>query len=214
LFGKKGKIIGVLQDFHYNSLQTSIRPLIIDLQSHNGNGYALIRIKGNKTKEALASLQQLYLRLYPKIPFTFSFLDEEYQKFYRNEQTITLLSITFASLAILISCLGLLGLSMFTAEQRRREIGIRKVLGASITNIMILLSKEFMQLVFISFVIAAPVAWILLHKWLEQYAYRADMNWWIFTIAGLLVVFIALLTVSIQAFKASHSDPIQTMRSE
>jgi ABC-type antimicrobial peptide transport system permease subunit len=214
LFGRKGHIIGLVKDFHYNSLQKSVRPLIIDLQTNHFYGNVLVRTQPGKTKEALASLEVLYHQLNPGHAFSYSFFEEEYQRFYQNEQIITKLSTTFAFVAVFISCLGLLGLSMFTAHQRTREIGIRKVLGASVTNIVFLLSKEFLCLVAIAYVIATPIAWFTLKKWLEQYAYRVEMTGGILALAGILALLIALLTVSSQALKASLANPVKALRSE
>ena len=150
----------------------------------------------------------------PQFPFTYYFSDEEYQKLYRSEQVVSKLANAFAFLAIFISCLGLLGLAMFTAEQRTREIGIRKVLGASITSLFTLMSREFVFLVCIALLIASPIAWWLMNNWLQNYAYRTPISWWMFLLAGGLAIIIALITVSFQATKAAIANPIKSLRTE
>jgi putative ABC transport system permease protein len=212
--GRKGAIIGVLKDFNYRSLQEQIQPLILDLNAHEGSDEILLRIQAGKTKEALAGVEKLYKQLNPAFPFTYSFSDEEYQKLYQNEQVIGRLSNVFASLAIFISCLGLLGLIMFTAEQRTKEIGIRKVLGASVKNIIQLLSVDFLSLICIAILIASPVAWWAMHNWLNDYAYKINISWWMFAAAGGLVILIAAFTISFQAIKAAIANPVKSLRKE
>jgi putative ABC transport system permease protein len=209
-----GRIIGVINDFHFNSLHEPIRPMVLRLGEDLGYGNVLVRTEPGKTKEALASLEQICKDLNPQFPFTFQFSDEEYQKLYRSEEIVGKLSKAFAFLAVLISCLGLLGLAMFTAQQRTREIGIRKVLGASVTSLFKLLSKEFLMLVFLALLIAAPLAWWLMNNWLLDYAYRVELQWWMFVLAGCMAVLIALLTVSFQAGKAAVANPVKSLRTE
>jgi putative ABC transport system permease protein len=211
---KKGSIVGVVKDFHFSSLQEPIKPLIIRLGDKDNLGNILVRTEAGKTKQALASLESLCKQLNPKFPFTYQFSDEEYQKLYKNEQVISKLSGYFSFLAIFISCLGLLGLAMFTAEQRTKEIGIRKVLGASTSSLFTLLSKEFLQFVLLALVIASPLAWLMMHKWLQDYSYRIDISWWIFVMAGSIAILIALATVSFQAIKAALANPVKSLRNE
>ncbi len=211
---KKGTIIGVVRDFHFNSLHETINPLVLSLNDKLKWGKALIRIESRKTNEALATLQTICKELNPKVPFTWQFSDEEYAKLYRSEQMVGHLANYFAFLAIFISCLGLLGLVMSTAEQRRKELGIRKVLGASAVTLFNLLSKEFLLLVLISLVIASPVAWIAMNKWLQDFAYRINISWWIFAVAGLSALLIALITVSFQSIKAAIANPVKSLRTE
>jgi predicted permease len=211
---KKGTIIGVVKDFHFNSLHQPINPIILRYGEKEGYGAVLVRTNPGKTKEAISGLEKLCRQLNPQFPFSYSFSDDEYQKLYRSEQVVSKLANSFAFLAIFISCLGLLGLAMFTAEQRTREIGIRKVLGASITSLFTLMSKEFLLLVCIALVIASPVAWWLMTNWLQNYAYRTPITWWMFLLAGALAIIIALLTVSFQATKASIANPIKSLRTE
>ncbi len=211
---KKGTIIGVLKDFHFNSLHTSINPLVLRLGEHIEWGSALVKTEPGKTKEALASLEKICKSLNPKFPFTYKFSDEEYAKLYKSEQVVGQLANYFAFLAIFISCLGLLGLVMFTSEQRTKEFGIRKVLGASPVTLFNLLSKEFLTLVLVAMLIATPIAWIAMNSWLQSYAYPVTISWWIFLVAGLLAIVIALVTVSFQAIKAAMANPIKSLRTE
>ena len=214
LFHGSGKIIGVVKDFHYNSLRQPIRPLVIRFGENISWGNTLVRTEPGKTKEAIASLEKVCKQLNPKFPFTYYFSDEEYQKLYNNEEVVSSLSDSFAILAIFISCLGLLGLIMFTAEQRTKEIGIRKVLGASVTNIVGMLSKDFLKLVIISALIAFPVSWWAMNTWLQEYAYRIDISWWIFIAAALSAITIAMITISFQAIKAGMANPVKSLRTE
>jgi ABC-type antimicrobial peptide transport system permease subunit len=213
-WGKKGTIVGVVKDFHFSSLHDPIKPFVIRLAEKESYGSALIRTQAGKTKEALASLETICKQLNPNFQFTYNFSDEEYNKLYNNEQVISKLSNAFAFLAIFISCLGLLGLAMFTAEQRIKEIGIRKVLGASVGSLFTLLSKEFIVLVTIALLIASPVAWYTMNKWLLNYSYHIDVAWWIFLLSGVIAIFITLITVSFQSAKAALMNPIKSLRSE
>ena len=214
LWDNKGSIIGVVKDFHINSLHEVINPMILRLGENDDYGNALIRTEPGKTKEALKSLEKLCVELNPKFPFTYQFADEEYAKLYKSEQVIGQLSKWFAFLAIFISCLGLLGLVTFTAQQRLKEIGIRKVLGASATSVFRLLSKEFLFLVLIAMIIASPIAWFVMTGWLQDYEYRIAITWRIFVIAGLLSLMIALITISYQAIKSALVNPIKSLRNE
>ena len=211
---KRGTIIGVVKDFHFNSLHEVINPLVLSLDENMKWGMALIRTEPGKTNEALSSLEKICKELNPKLPFTYQFADEEYAKLYKSEQVVGQLANYFAFLAIFISCLGLLGLVMFTAEQRTKELGIRKVLGASPVTLFNLLSKEFLQLVLIALVIASPLAWLAMDSWLQNYAYKVAISWWMFVIAGILAIAIALVTVSSQAIKAALTNPVKSLRTE
>jgi len=214
IFKDKGHIIGVVKDFHFKSLHEPIEPLLINLNEHIDWGNALIKTEAGKTKEAIASLEQVCKQLEPKFPFNYFFVDEDYKKLYDNEQTVSRLSNVFSFLAIFISCLGLLGLTMFTAEQRTKEIGIRKVIGASVSDIVMMLSKDILQLVIISAVVATPVAWWGMNQWLQGFAYRTNISWWIFLIAAMITIIIALLTISFQAIKAAIANPVKSLRTE
>lgn len=214
LWDKPGKIIGVVKDFHFASLHQLIEPLVIRSGVTDIYGRFLVRTQPGKTGEVMAGLEKICKELNPSFPFTYYFADEEYTKLYQSEQIVGKLSDAFSFLAIFISCLGLLGLAMFTAEQRVKEIGIRKVLGASIMSLFTLLSSEFLVLVIIALLIASPVAWYAMTKWLQGFEYRTPIQWWVFGLSGGLIVLIALATVSFQAIKAALVNPIKSLRSE
>jgi ABC-type antimicrobial peptide transport system permease subunit len=173
-----------------------------------------VRIKPHKTREALAGLEKISRRLNPEFPFAYDFSDEEYKKLYQTEQTVNGLSGYFAFLAIFISCLGLLGLTIFTAEQRIREMGIRKVLGASIASIFTLLSKEFLILVSVAMLIAFPIAWWIMNDWLQDFTYHVNINAWVFVFAALISFVIAFSTISVHAIKAALTNPVKSLRTE
>jgi ABC-type antimicrobial peptide transport system permease subunit len=156
----------------------------------------------------------VYKDINPDYPFTYQFIDQEYQKMYSSELVISDLSVIFAVVAIGISCLGLLGLVIFSAEQRVKEFGVRKVLGASLSQLMGLFAADFLKLIIIAFVIAAPLGWFAMHSWLQDFAYRIDLSWWIFILAGISSVMIALFTLSYEAFKAAVANPVKSLRSE
>jgi putative ABC transport system permease protein len=214
MWGNKGKIIGIVKDFHFNSLHEQIKPLILQYGEKWSEGNVLVSITAGKTREALAGMEVLAKQLNPNFPFNYTFSNEEYNKLYNNEQVVSKLSDSFAFLAIFISCLGLLGLAMFTAEQRVKEIGVRKILGASVASLFALLSSEFLVLVIIALLIATPVAWYAMNDWLRTFAYYTPIEWWMFAIAGGLIIGIALLTVSFQSIKAALVNPIKSLRSE
>jgi len=211
---KKGHIIGVLKDYNTQSIREKIKPVVLDVKEGEYFGVIMIRTKPGETKKAIASLGKIYKSINPNYAFAYQFVEEEYQKLYSNEIIISRLSVLFAALAIFISCLGLLGLAMFSAEQRVKEIGIRKVLGASVNQVVTLFSTEFVKLVLIAFLIAAPVAWYLMHNWLQGFAYHVTISWWIFVLAGLTAVLIALITIGFQAIKTAVANPVESLRSE
>jgi hypothetical protein len=213
-WGTKGTIVGVVKDFHFNSLHVSIEPLVIRLINGVSWGAALIRTEPGKTQAALEGLEKLSQKLNPEFPFSHQFADEEYAFLYKSEQVVQKLSHYFAFLAIFISCLGLLGLVLFTAEQRTKEIGIRKVLGASVSSLFRLLSKDFLILVLLAFVIATPLAWWAMNNWLENFEYRVPIGWSVFAVAGISALAVALLTISFQAIKAAIANPVSSLRSE
>lgn len=209
----KGPIIGVVKDFHINSLHSAIEPLIMVLRPEWGK-VALVRTEAGKTQEAIAALSTAFKKYNPKYPFKYEFEDENYRQLYKNEMMVGQLANYFAVLGIFISCLGLFGLAMFIAEQRTKEIGVRKVLGASVTNIVGMLSKDFLKLVMIAAIIAFPLAWFAMNKWLQNFAYRVELSWWIFLIAGFTAMLIALITVSFQAIKAAVANPVKSLRNQ
>jgi ABC-type antimicrobial peptide transport system permease subunit len=210
----QGIIVGVIKDFNFNSLHQAIEPLIIRLDENWNWGTILVRIKEGETQKVITELQKICKDVNPAFPFIYQFSDAEYAKLYTSELVVSKLSNLFALLAIFISCLGLFGLAMFTAEQRSKEIGIRKVLGASAKNIITLLSGNFLKPVAIAFIIAFPVAWIAMQKWLTNFVYRTAITWWMFAIAGAVAIIIALITISFQAIKAAIANPVDSLRSE
>lgn len=211
---RTGKVVGVLRDFHFSSMHQTIDPLIVRLDEKWSWGTILVRTKAGNTKEAITGLEKICKELNPKIPFTYQFSDLEFSKLYKSEEVVSKLSNYFALLAILISCLGMFGLATFTAAQRTKEIGVRKVIGASVNNIAIMLSKDFLKLVFIAVLIAFPLAWWTMHEWLQSFAYRINIKPGVFLIAGAAIVLITLLTVSFQAIKAAIANPVKSLRTE
>ena len=211
---KRGHIIGVLKDFHTQSLHEPIKPIMIDVKEGEYFGVIIARTEPGKTKEALASLAKVYKDINPNYPFSYQFVDQEYKKLYSSEMIISTLSIVFAVVAIVISCLGLLGLVMFSAEQRIKEFGVRKVLGASLAQLMTLFASDFLKLIGIAFLIAAPLGWYAMSSWLQDFAYRIDVSWWVFLLAGAGSFMIALFTLSYEAFKTAVANPVKSLRSE
>jgi putative ABC transport system permease protein len=213
-----GRIIGVMNDFHFESLHQTIAPLILIMptpaQAPNFYGYLSIKISGNNIPVALATLKDIWQKFLPELPYQYTFLDENFAKLYEAEQRQGSIFIIFACLAIFIACLGLFGLSAFSITQRVKEIGVRKVLGANVSTIVTLLSKDFLKLVLIAAIFAFPVAWYLMHSWLQRFAYRINIQWWVFIVAGILAAFIALITVSFQAIKAAIANPVKSLRTE
>lgn len=209
-----GKIIGVVKDFHFGSMHQPIEPFIARLDEKWSYGNILVRIQGGKTKEALTALEGLSKELNPKFPFSYSFSDDAYAYLYKSEQIVSKLSNYFALLAIFISCLGLFGLAAFSASQRTKEIGVRKVLGASVSNIISLLLNGFLKPVVIAIIIAIPVSQYFMQHWLNGFAYKIDLEWWVFALAGLVAIAIALLTVSYQAVRAALANPVKNLRTE
>jgi putative ABC transport system permease protein len=209
----KGRIIGLMKDFHIGSMHQAITPLILAFDARN-TSYLLVKTNSGQTTRAIADLERITKQFNPNYPFTYHFLDEDYEKLYRNEQQVNTLVNYFGLLAILISCLGLFGLAAFTAEQRTKEIGVRKVLGASVASIVGLLSKDFLKLVVIALLLSSPLAWWAVSKWLGTFVYSTPLNWWVFALAGLLAISIALLTVSFQSVKAALMNPVKSLRSE
>jgi putative ABC transport system permease protein len=212
-WGSEGMIIGVIKDFHFRSLQQPIKPLTLRM---NWQGFGLLSVKVNTANlnKTIAAVEKQFKTLIPNRPFNYYFLDEFFDQQYKDEDRFGRLFMNFAVLAIFISCLGLLGLASYSTMQRTREIGIRKVMGASVSNIINLLSKEFLKLVIISFFIAVPVSWYFMHKWLADFAYRTNISWWIFVMAGLLAILIAVFTISFQAFRAAVANPVKSLRTE
>jgi putative ABC transport system permease protein len=212
-WNKKGTIVGVVKDFHFNSLHVPIEPLVLRLK-REVEGYALIRTDPEKTSLALAGLEELHKKLNPDFIFAHQFADEEYAYLYQSEEVVKKLSWYFAFLAIFISSLGLLGLVIFIAEQRTKEVGIRKVLGASVPQITALLSKDFMKLMFVSIILSIPAAYYTMDNWLKGFEYRITIQWWMFAVAAVGTIIIALLTISYQAIKAALMNPVNSLKSD
>ncbi|RYG06028.1 MAG: FtsX-like permease family protein, partial [Chitinophagaceae bacterium] len=213
--GTEFHIVGVIKDFIVTSPYEPVHPMLI--AGAKMNWFSTITMKFNEnssTSQNLKKAEAIFKKYNPEYPFNYKFVDEEYARKFENEQRQGTLAGLFAGLTIFISCLGLFGLATYMAENRIKEIGVRKVLGASVTGITALLSKDFVKLVLVSFIIAAPVAWWGMYKWLEDYTYRVPIHWWVFASACFLSVGIALITVSYQAIRAAMASPMRSLRSE
>ncbi len=212
LWSRKGTIIGVVKDFNYESLKTAIAPAIF---YYDPTGWVMyVKTTGKDAPKAIAAAQKVWKGYASEFPFEYSFLDDDFNRMYKDDQRTGTLFNVFAIAAILISCLGLFGLATYTAQVKTKEIGIRKVLGASVTSLIRLLSKEFIVLILTAFVVATPLAWYFMSRWLRDFAYRININWWIFLVTGVLAIIIALLTVGFQAIKAAVANPVKSLRTE
>jgi putative ABC transport system permease protein len=211
--GFKPVVVGVVNDYHQVSFKKPLEPTVFLCDYYDGEYYS-IRMNTDHLSQTMDHVRQAWNTAFPGNPFEYYFLDDYFNRQYANDRKFGELFTTFASLAILISCLGLFGLSSYTASQRIKEIGIRKVLGASVTNITAMLSFDFLRLVLFSILIATPLTWLAMYGWLQSYAYRTPIQWWIFGVAGLIALLIALLTVSFQAIKAALTNPVKSLRSE
>jgi putative ABC transport system permease protein len=208
-------VIGIVKDFHFQSLRDKITPLAIQSSEFFGfKQYLAVKIKPGQTHETIQQLENQWKQLMPEQPFRYSFLDDQLKTSYAEEKRSGQLFSVFSALAIIIACVGLFGLSAYTASLRTKEIGVRKVLGASVTGITLLLSKEFTKLVFVAFVLAAPIAWWAMNNWLQSFAYRITPGVGSFLFAGLAALSIAWLTVSYQSIKAAMVNPVKSLRSE
>lgn len=210
--GRPGEVGAVVEDFHFASMKQSIGPLIIFPEAW-GN-VLLVKLAGNNLPATLQTLETSWRSIIPDRPFEYSFMDEEFNQLYAAETRTGRIFSVFAFLSIFLACLGLFGLSAYTTAQRTKEIGVRKVLGASVLSLVGLLSKDFLKLVFIAIVVASPLAWYVMNRWLNDFAYRTSISWWVFALAGTLAVGIALLTVSFQSIKAALMNPVKSLRSE
>jgi putative ABC transport system permease protein len=208
----KYTVVGVVRNFHFESLKQSIGPLAFFLGEESG--LASFKVNTADLQGLIKSMEAKWKTMAPGMPFSYRFLDESFNDMYRSEQRVGKIALAFSVLAILIACLGLFGLAAFVAEQRTKEIGIRKVLGASVNGLVSLLSKDFVRLVVIAFVIAAPLAWYFMQKWLQDFEYRITINWVVFATAGLIALFIAIATISFQAIKAAIANPVNNLRTE
>jgi len=205
-------VIGVVKDFHFNSLREKIEPVILKLGQNNG---ALsIRLNASNLPVLMAQIKAKWAVLSPNVQINYSFMDQDFDATYRSEQRIGKIFIIFTTLAIVIACLGLFGLAAYAAEQRTKEIGIRKVLGADVSAIVAMLSKDFVKLVLLSIIIASPLAWYLMNKWLQDFAYRINIHWWVIAIAGAGALAIAIITISFQSFKAALTNPVNSLKDQ
>ncbi len=208
------EIVGVVKDFHFESLEEKILPFGFQLQRNPSYAYMIVHANTSDMKPLISTVEKIWSRLVPDVPFEYSFMDQDFQKNYEAQRRLSGLVGYFTVIAIVICCLGLFGLSSFSAEQRIKEIGIRKVLGSSVTGIVGLLSKDFMKLVLLGNLLAIPVAWYIMKSWLEEFAYRTPLDWWLFAIAALVAFIIAFLTVSVQAIKTAMANPVKSLRTE
>ena len=205
-------IVGVVKDFNFNSMRQHVTPLALFLQPDWGS--IALRVQSTDMSSLIDQIRHQWKALSPDQPFSFSFMDDDFNSIYKAEQRVGRIALIFSILAIFIACLGLFGLVTYAAEQRTKEIGIRKVLGASVSSIVNMLSKDFLKLVFVSLFLAFPLAWWWMNRWLQDFAYRIRISWWIFAAAGSLAILIALLTVSFQALKAAWMNPVKSLRTE
>jgi putative ABC transport system permease protein len=206
-----GEVKGVVRDFHFASLHNPIEPLVL---FPGWGSTVIIKVSGNNLSQTIAFMESKWKQLAPHRPFEYRFMDDDFNKLYDSELRTSKVFNIFSAIAILLACLGLFGLSAYSARQRIKEIGIRKVLGASAGNITFLLSNSFLKLVIVSFLIAIPLAWFVMDKWLQDFAYRIHISWWMFALAALMALAIALITVSFQAIKAAVANPIKSLRTE
>jgi putative ABC transport system permease protein len=210
---EKGEIIGVVKNYHFMPFSFEIQPLMLLYNPQNFR-YAMIRVSGMNIPQTIGSIEKLWNKFAPEYPFEYHFLNEDFEEIYRNERRMGEVFRNFTFLAVFISCLGLFGLASFMAEQRTKEIGIRKVLGASVSGITILLSKEFTKWVVVANAIAWPVAYFAMNKWLQGYAYRVEFSLLTFALAGVLALVISVLTVSYQAIRAALANPVESLKYE
>jgi len=208
------RIVGISKDFNFNSLHYKIEPMFLLDQGASSFSMLSVKINGRQARQAVAFLESTWKKVLPEYPFSYEFLDDHFRELYRTDTRVSQLVAIMAGLAILISCLGLFGLASFSTEKRTKEIGIRKILGASVNDVVFLLSKHFVGLVLISNVIAWPLAWLALHRWIQNYAYRVALSWWVFAAAGVAALLVAVGTVSYHAIHAAVSNPVKTLRSE
>jgi putative ABC transport system permease protein len=212
-FGKKGKVIGVVKDFNYASLHNRIEPLLIHIYPSWYNTVTL-RLKTDNLTTTMKEIETAWKNSGTENPFKYAFLEDDFNSLYKSEQNMRAVLGAFTFLSVLVACLGLFGLAAFTIKQRFKEIGIRKVLGASVSGVVGLLSKDFLKLVFVSIIISSPIAWYAAHKWLQDFAYKVDISWWIFLVSGAMALLIAFTTVCFQALRAASANPVKSLRTE
>ena len=212
-WGREGEIIGVVKDFHFTSLHQNIEPLTLPFEPYACR-YLSIKVKSGDMTSTIEQVRKIWAQMAPHRPFLYSFLDDDFNRQYLKDFNFKTLFSAFSSLAIFIACLGLLGLATYTTELRTKEIGIRKVLGANVNSIVALLSKDFMVLIVVAILIATPIAWYSMNRWLEGFAYRIEIQFWVFLLAGFVAIAIAALTISFQAIRSARSNPVKALRSE
>jgi hypothetical protein len=209
---KQGTIIGVVKDFNFKPVHQHVEPLVI--KNNFAGGHLVLRTTPEHMQTIVAEVKKVFGKIHGDYPFSYGFVDEDLSKLYRAEQRMGKLFNVFSLLSIIISCLGLFGLAAFATQKRTKEIGVRKVLGASEAGIVALLSKDFIRLVAFALIIAFPVAGWLMNKWLQGFTYRVSLTWWTYALAGLIALLVALITVSYQSIKAATSNPIKSLRTE
>jgi putative ABC transport system permease protein len=210
---KTGQVIGVVKDFHYKSLHERVEPAVLHIYPAAYSKVA-VKLQAGAIETAIADIKAIWNTFSPDYPFEYSFLDESFATMYKAENKLKTLLSWFTAITIFVACLGLFGLAAYAAQRRRKELGIRKVLGASVHGLVVLLSKDFLKLVLISLVVASPIAWYFMNKWLENFSYRIHISWWIFVAAGIFAILLALITVSFQAVKAALTNPVKNLRTE
>jgi putative ABC transport system permease protein len=210
----KGKIIGVVKDFHLSSMKKKVRPLVLFKRKNLWMINFVISYKDGKRQEAMDDIRTVWNEIFPAYPFSYEYVSTMYRQVYKTEILQARLLSVFTLLSVFICSMGLLGLSLLISQQRTKEIGIRKVNGARVSEILAMLNRDFVKWVAIAFVIATPIAYFAMNKWLENFAYKTSLSWWIFALAGLLALGIALLTVSFQSYKAATKNPIESLRYE
>jgi putative ABC transport system permease protein len=217
-FGERGtepgKVIGVIKDFHFKHLHDKIDPLVMYLEPSYEGAFMALKIKSGNLKEAVAAVEQTWKKILPQHEFQYQFLDESFDKLFDQEKRLGQLFSLFSGLAIFISCLGLFGLASFTMEQNRKSVAVRKVLGASISNIVVMMSKDFLKLVLIGMVVAGPIAYFAMDKWLQGFAYNVGFGWVVFFYAALAGMLVAFLTVSYHSLRAATSNPVNSLKDQ
>jgi len=208
----QGTVIGVVKDMHNRSLHYPIKPMVIQYSEYAEQ--LVVAYQSGHEAEVLAYLRTAWEKLTAKSEFTYLFLNDHLHQLYAADEKLMKMTTWFAGLAIVLSCLGLFGMAVFSIERRMKEIGIRKVLGASMSGIVALLSKDFIRLVLIAIVLASPIAWYMMNRWLEAFAYRIDIQWWMFALGAVLAVIIAFATVSVQTVRAAMANPVKSLRTE
>lgn len=210
------QIVGVVKNFHYESLHKEIRPFAFSVNNFFANkyNYVIVNVGSSDYDAVLDHAEKSWSSINAGTPFTFSFIDQDFQKNYEKEKRASGIVITFTTIAIILACLGLFGLAVFSAEQRTKEIGIRKVLGAAQGSIVVLLSRDYLRLIPLSLLVALPAGWLIMNMWLQNFVYRISISWWMFVLAGGMAVLIAFITISYQSVKSAFANPLKCLRTE